>query len=216
MNGVAERVNQILVRMVIVVLVDSGLPAKLWELAMAQATQIHNKVPHKKLGMKSPFLLLHKREPCRKFIYRFGSIAYSLIPYAKQRTKKAEPNGEQVIYVGNRASSSLVMKVEERKIFQSSNITVTESLVFKDKYEKNIFENVGYLKFKLPKEQHIDSMNKYERLNFDDSLELITARLEEKNQPEVKKLDPIEGQKPQYEVIAVSYTHLTLPTIYSV
>lgn len=87
MNGVAERVNRTLIRIVIVILVDSGMPVELWELAMAQATQIHNKVPHRKLGMKSPYFLLHKREPSLKFIYRFGSKAYSLIPYAEKRTR---------------------------------------------------------------------------------------------------------------------------------
>jgi len=86
MNGVVERVNRMLMRMAIVMLVDSGLPAELWELAMAQATQIHNKVPHQKLGMKSPYVLLHNQEPSRKFIYHFGCKAYTLIPYVKKKT----------------------------------------------------------------------------------------------------------------------------------
>jgi len=102
MNGVAERINRTLTRMTIVMLVDSGLSAEMWELAMMQATQIHNKVPHKKLGMKSPYLLLHNREPSRKYIYRFGCKAYSLILYANKRTRKVDPNGELVFCVGNR------------------------------------------------------------------------------------------------------------------
>ena len=178
MNGVAERINRTLTRMTIVMLVDSGLSAEMWELAMMQATQIHNKVPHKKLEMKSPYLLLHNREPSRKYIYRFGCKAYSLIPYANKRTRKVDPNGELVFYLGNRSSSCLIMNVQERKIYQSSNVVVTESLVFKDKYDKDIFEKIGYPKFKLPNEDHKNELEKYNNSNLEGE-QILSNTIEE-------------------------------------
>lgn len=151
MNGVAERINKTLVIITIALLLDCGLPLELWELALVHATQLHNKLPHSKLGMKTPYELIHKRKPSLNFIKRFGCVAYTLTPYAKKKNFKVEPDGEKGIYVGNRISSSLIMKPESKEIIQSSNVVFTESLTFQDAFDSNVFKKYGYPKFKLPK-----------------------------------------------------------------
>ncbi len=56
LNGTAERLNRTLENRIRVMLLDSGLPLEFWQLALNQAVHIHNRTPHKTIGMKTPFV----------------------------------------------------------------------------------------------------------------------------------------------------------------
>jgi len=85
LNGVAERINRSLLVRMKVYHIDSGLPLELWELALAHAVHVHNKLPHATLDFKTPFKTLCEGPPDRNYLKHFGCIAYMRIPYPKKK-----------------------------------------------------------------------------------------------------------------------------------
>jgi len=149
MNGVSERINRTIIQKVTALLIDSGLPQDLWELAMRQVIHIHNRLPHKKLKFKTSFELFTGRKPVLNYIRRFGSVAYR--KNQKARANKFGVKGQQGIVVGSHPDAWLFLMLDESKpndkkikIIRSSDLEFTESLVFKDIFDKKFFEENSF------------------------------------------------------------------------
>ncbi|VDO16552.1 unnamed protein product, partial [Brugia timori] len=147
LNGVAERINRTLAEMVRSMLVDCGLPLEFWELALNQAVHVHNRMPHKSLGMKSPYEALRNRLPDLNYVYRFGCVVYRRIPYNKANTKKFGEKGQMCILMSCNKNSWEMLHVESGKVYRSSDIECTDSVLFKHKYPSDHFTKNGFPKF---------------------------------------------------------------------
>ena len=159
LNGVAERVNLTLINRVKCMLVESGLPLEMWELAIRQAVYIHNRLPHKSVGMRTPFELFTGHTPDLSNIYRFGCVCYI------RKTRPTELNapqrlvdgkmvstgpskfvekGKRGYLVGATVNSQLVLFPIEREIVTSCDILVTEEKLFKDFHDKDYLHKMGW------------------------------------------------------------------------
>ena len=147
LNGVAERINRTLLEKTRALLVDAGLPLEFWELALYQVVHVHNRLPHKRLKFKSPYEMLRGKVPDIRHIYRFGCIAYRRIPYNKQVTSKFESKGQRCILLSCSRGCWELLHVESGKIYRSSDIEVTESVMFRHKYPLDYFKKKGFPKF---------------------------------------------------------------------
>lgn len=146
LNGTAERVNYTLA-VVRASLIDSGMPLEIWSPALAHAVYVHNRLPHKSVGMKAPYELFYKRPVDISFVKRFGCIGYRRIPHAKTATGKFAPKGQKCIILGNKPNTYILMWPETMRITTGSDVEVTESRVFKDDYPTNFFKQEGFPKF---------------------------------------------------------------------
>jgi len=105
LNGCSERFNLSIITKCRAMLLDSGLPLEFWEMSILQAARIYNALPHKTVGMKITYALFQRKSVDIKFLKRFGSVVYRLIPRTKQVTEKFESNGQKCLILGTRPNS---------------------------------------------------------------------------------------------------------------
>jgi transposase InsO family protein len=86
-NGVAERKNRTLKKMMNAMLVSSGLPTNMWGggggEAILSPCYIQNKVPHKKIG-KTPYELWEGRAPSLGYLKVWGCLLKLCYPSLKR------------------------------------------------------------------------------------------------------------------------------------
>jgi len=77
-NGVAERLNRILLEMARCLLLQSGLPLTFWTDAVATACYIRNRCPTKSLGGVTPYEKWNGQFPTLTHLRVFGSTVHVL------------------------------------------------------------------------------------------------------------------------------------------
>ena len=97
-NGVAERKNIMIVGAARVMLHDQGLPLHLWAEACNIAVYVHNRCPHRILGMSTPEEAYSGKKPDLSHLRIFGANVYMHV--TKDARKKLELTAEVGIFVG--------------------------------------------------------------------------------------------------------------------
>jgi hypothetical protein len=97
-NGVAERLNCVLVKHARVMLIKSGLPKLLWEDAVAYACYLKNRSPICALNGKTPHEVLWSKKPNLTTVREFGSKIWVLKP--DTNLDKLDPKSEKFVYTG--------------------------------------------------------------------------------------------------------------------
>ena len=87
-NGMSERVDRTLCSVVRCLLVDSGLPPKLWWELMLTAAYLCNRMPHSGLDMETPFKRLYGKEANLSHLKIIGARAFGHIKNAKKMEPK--------------------------------------------------------------------------------------------------------------------------------
>ena len=85
-NGVAERMNRILVETMCSMMIDAKLPHAFWAEAISTAVYLRNRSPTKVLEDMTPFKAWVKQKPCVEHLRVFGCDAYAHV--AKDERKK--------------------------------------------------------------------------------------------------------------------------------
>jgi hypothetical protein len=99
-NGVSERANLTVARMMRAMLIDGDMPDFFWPLAAACGTHIKNRVPHASLPpATTPFTLWFKRKPDLSHLRPFGCHVTSR-RVDSDSLNKVEPRGEPGRFVG--------------------------------------------------------------------------------------------------------------------
>ena len=88
-NGMSERVGQALCSMVRCLLVDSGLPPKLWGELVLTAPYLCNRMPHSGLDMETPFKRLNGKKANLSHLKIIGARAFVHIKDAKKLEPKS-------------------------------------------------------------------------------------------------------------------------------
>lgn len=101
-NGVAERMNRTLVESVRTMLIDSGLPKRLWAEAVLTAAYTMNCIPGKNKE-RSPYETVFNKKPTFAELHEFGCDVYVMIPYEKRR--KLDDKAEKMKFVGYDSAS---------------------------------------------------------------------------------------------------------------
>jgi hypothetical protein len=129
-NGVAERVNRTLVKAVLSMLADSGLPAELWAEAMHTFRHVKNPAPHRALRGRTPHKLWHGRPAPVAHLRAFGCRAWAArLAGAAPRCRKLEPKREPLIFVGYELGRRAyrLYSPSTRKVTISHNVVFVES-----------------------------------------------------------------------------------------
>lgn len=77
LNGTSERFNKTIQMKIRTLMIESGLPATMWVLAVEAAVHTYNRTPHKGINFKTPLQMINpNRNSHIEELNRFGSLAY--------------------------------------------------------------------------------------------------------------------------------------------
>jgi hypothetical protein len=99
MNGLVERFNQTLQRMVTVVMHDSNLPMRYVIYVVEYCIYVYNRVPVEGLGWKTRYELATGSKPDVRYLFRCGCLARVLLPLELRR-HKFHTYTEDCVYLG--------------------------------------------------------------------------------------------------------------------
>src|SRR5690606_23480010 len=97
-NGVAERMNRILIEKARSMLHDAKLPLYCWAEAVNTACYVKNRCPTRAVQDSTPYELWTGKTPDLSHLRIFGSIAYMHIP--KEKRRKLDAKSKKCIFVG--------------------------------------------------------------------------------------------------------------------
>jgi transposase InsO family protein len=97
-NGVAERMNHILVELACTMITGQDLLEFLWELAVAHATYICNRSYTKHLKMSTPYEIWLKKKPNVAHLQEFRAPVWVLLQ-GQKKTRKILPKSQQRAYI---------------------------------------------------------------------------------------------------------------------
>ena len=124
-NGVSERVGRTLCSLVRCLLVDSGLPPKLWGELMLTAAYLCHRMPHSGLDMETPFKWLYGKEANLSHLKIIGARAFVYIKDAK----KLEPKSWEGMLCGfseDEALSYRIWNPKTRRVVEIKNVTIIQ------------------------------------------------------------------------------------------
>ena len=124
-NGVAERINQILVNKVICILADSDLPQSLWPELIDTAAYLKNRSPTKHLKGKTPHEALHGVKPNLSHLKIIGCPCWALIP--REKRDKLDFKSKECRLLGYEASTQFILyDVEDKRVIWSRDVQFDE------------------------------------------------------------------------------------------
>ena len=127
-NGVAERLNRILVEKTRTMLLTAKLPASYWSYAIQHATWLLNRTPSMALKENiTPFEAWIGRKPNLKGIHVFGCMAIGFIPKLLRDTKFSLP-GRWLCFLGMSENHKGWRLIDPK----TSELTVVRSARFRD------------------------------------------------------------------------------------
>jgi hypothetical protein len=128
-NGVAERMNRTLVDRARTLLTHAGLPVQYWQVAIATAAHITNRLPSSAASQRSPYELWTGHLPDVRHLRVFGCRAYAHVPDQKRR--KFDPKATTCIFLGYATEQKGYRLQDEAtgKIFISRDVSFDENLL---------------------------------------------------------------------------------------
>ncbi|KAL0312905.1 UNVERIFIED_CONTAM: Retrovirus-related Pol polyprotein from transposon TNT 1-94 [Sesamum radiatum] len=123
-NGIAERKNRTLKKMMNAMLLSSGMPDNMWGKAVLSACYILNRVPHKKLDISS-YELWKGITPNLSYLKVWGCLAK--VAYPDFRKSNIGPKTFDCVFVGY-AQNSTAYRICVYMIIRSVNLWMLNSL----------------------------------------------------------------------------------------
>ena len=100
-NGLAEKPNQDLARMIRSLLYGAGLGSEYWAYAMRHAVYLKNRLPHSSLQYKTPYQIVNNKKPNLTNLRVFGSRVHFLHKNRQKKLDKIDNVGKFMTYKGN-------------------------------------------------------------------------------------------------------------------
>ena len=125
-DGVAERSIRTIIERARTMLINAGLPAKLWLEALSAACYITNRLPTKALQGKAPFEAWHKRKPDISNLRIYGCDAY-VVDYKAKAKGKMAPYSWAGTLVGYEAKNQWKIWDGTTRIFVRRDVIFNES-----------------------------------------------------------------------------------------
>ena len=97
-NGVAERMNRMLIEIVCLMLSDAKLPKNFWAEALSTAVYLHNRSPTRAVLKKIPFEALTKEKPFVDHFKVFGCVCCAHV--IKDDREKFDTKAKRCIMLG--------------------------------------------------------------------------------------------------------------------
>lgn len=89
-NGTAERFNREIQEKVRTLLISAKMPTVFWNYALTQMIHVYNRTPKASIQFKTPYELVHNKQPNLNYIRRFGCLTVVLDMANRHRTKFAD------------------------------------------------------------------------------------------------------------------------------
>jgi dUTP pyrophosphatase len=124
-NGLAEKPNQDLARMMRSMLYGAGLSSKYWTYALRHAVYLKNRLPHVSLGLTTPYEAINKVKPDLSRLRVFGSRAHFM---HNERAKKLDKM--------DRAGTFLTFKGTDKIAYVIDEVTGCERVVTHVTYDE--------------------------------------------------------------------------------
>jgi hypothetical protein len=120
---------------------DQGLPMHLWEEASSKVVYVHNRIPHKILGNKTPKEVFTGKKPKVSHLRIFCFPMFIHVP--REKRTKLEPSGKKGTFVGyNETSKDYIIYIpKKRQIEISRDVTFDEDEAFRRSRESHMDED---------------------------------------------------------------------------
>jgi hypothetical protein len=124
-NGVAERLNWVLMERARAMLIESELPDEMWAEAVVTANNIRNRTPVSAHG-KTPWEAFYGKKPDVSHMRVFGARAFMHVPGALRH--KLEPVSEKGRFVGYEANAKAyrILREQDNRVIVSRDVIVDE------------------------------------------------------------------------------------------
>ena len=109
-NGLAEKPNQDLGRMMRSLLYGAGLGSEYWTYAMRHAVYLKNRLPHTALQYITPYEKVNKNKPDLSNLRAFGARVHFMHEHRKKKLDKMDNTGRFVAYKG---SNKLIYVIDD-------------------------------------------------------------------------------------------------------
>ncbi|PKU77855.1 Retrovirus-related Pol polyprotein from transposon TNT 1-94 [Dendrobium catenatum] len=137
-NGVAERKHRHLLETTRTLLYTASVPTSFWPDAVLTATYLINRMPSPNTSNKSPYELLHQRQPEYAHLRTFGCACFPLIPASNRN--KFQPTSHLCVFLGysEKYKGYKCFDIASFKIIMSRHVTFDEQHFPFLKLNKNI------------------------------------------------------------------------------
>jgi deoxyuridine 5'-triphosphate nucleotidohydrolase len=125
-NGLAEKPNQDLARMMRAMLYGAGLGSEYWSYALRHAVYLKNRLPHTSLSYTSPYEAINGVQPHLGNLRIFGSKAHFMKGERRQKLDKMDGQGLFMTYKGT-DKISYVIDESTKKERTVTHITFDEA-----------------------------------------------------------------------------------------
>ena len=86
LNGMAERFIKTIQKKIRALLIESGLPPKMWVRAAEAEAHVYNRTPHKRINFQTPLSVLKsEKNDHLEELKRFGCVAYIRLPLPENK-----------------------------------------------------------------------------------------------------------------------------------
>lgn len=129
-NGPAERSGGVIIRKARSLLINARLPLDLWPLAFKAAMFLLNRSPIRALNWKTPYEILHGKQPNLANLYTFGCRAYMRNQDLKN-TEKVAPRALIGYLVGYKASNIWQIWIpKQKRVEEARDVVYDESRLY--------------------------------------------------------------------------------------
>jgi hypothetical protein len=124
-NGVARRLNRVLMERARAMLIESGLPDEMWAEAVVTANYIRNRTPVSAHG-KTPWEAFYGKKPDVSHMRVFGARAFMHVSGALRH--KLEPVSEKGWFIGYEADAKAyrILRKRDNRVIVSRDVIVDE------------------------------------------------------------------------------------------
>ena len=139
-NGTTERFIETIQNKTRSLLIDSGIPASMWILAVEAACYVYNLTPHRSISFVSPLNKLAPKVKSKlEHLKRFGCTAFAKIPITKT---KFSDRAIKCIFIGFTGTGYILWHLKSGKFLIFRHVMFNEKLVYKDIYKSDVRENL--------------------------------------------------------------------------
>ena len=114
-NGLAEKPNQDLARMMRSMLHGAGLKSEYWSYALRHAVYLKNRLPHSALKWKTPYEYVNKRKPDLSNVRIFGSHVHFMHNKRQKKLDRMDRTGRFMTYKGTNKIAYIIDDVTNRE-----------------------------------------------------------------------------------------------------
>ena len=139
-NGLAERSGGVIMTTARKLRIQSRLPHRLWPHIVSHATRLLNRILVQRKDWRTPFELVHGRQPDLSHLKIIGSRAYVLIKNRRDRPARAKLQEKALMgwLVGTEATN--IHKVwipRSNRVIASRDVRIDEHVAYNPQYSKD-------------------------------------------------------------------------------